>query len=216
MFYQEGLGEELRFGDIVRGFVLTNAVLTKTHWSEPSRHYNVNVSLPELSVIMTPCCSIEDKTIAVTPLISVPLSFYDNPYLEEDLTRVNRIMSPQQSVPPQIWNQLGDEERQRRIDEGNTFAFASLFVYDKHASLPQYELQGKRGHTIKQIATGYYMIDFKDIVKVNCDKIISPSDSPLESRYLELSVETREELRTKLGWYYSRRPKEDEVLLDIV
>jgi len=215
MFYLDGLGNELRFGDVVKGFVLTNSVLIKTHWNTPNPPYDINILTPEFSVIMTPCCSIEDKTIAVTPLIPIRISLFDNPYWSDDLTKINRIMTPQQSVSPQVWSQLNDEEQQRRISEGNTYSNANLFIYDKHEILPTYLLSRRRGNEIQEIITGYYMIDFKNIVKVNCDRIVSASDSPSECRLLELTVEVREELRAKLGWYYSRRPQEDQVLLDI-
>jgi hypothetical protein len=215
MFYRDGLGNELRFGDVVKGFVLTNAVLIKTHWDTTNPPYDINVLTPDFSVIMTPCCSIEDKTIAVTQLIPVRISFFDNPHWADDLTRINRIMSPQESVSPQVWSQLSTDEQQRRIAEGNTYAHANLFIYDKHEILPEYPLSRKRGNETQKITTGYYMVDFKNIVKVNCDRILSPSDSPLECRLLELTVEAREELRIKLGWYYSRRPEEDQVLLDM-
>lgn len=216
MFYRNGLGKELRFGDIVKGFVLTNTVLFKTHWNTQNPPYDINVFTPQFCVIMTPCCSIEDKTITVTPLINVRISFFDNPYLAEDLTRINRMMTPQQSVSPQVWGQFKAEEQQRRIGEGNTFAHDNLFIYDKHEILHVYPLSRKRGIEVQSITTGYYMIDFKNIVKVNCDRIISPSDSPSESRLLELTVEARDELRIKLSRYYSRRPKEDQLLLNAV
>lgn len=216
MFYRDGLGNELRFGDIVKGFVLTNAVLIKTHWNTPNPPYDINVLTPQFAVIMTPCCSIEDKTIAATPLIPIRISFFDNPYLAEDLTRVNRIMTPQQSVSPQVWSKLSTEEQQRRISEGVTYAHANLFIYAEHEILPKYTLSRKRGNETEEIITGYYMVDFKNIVKINCDRIVSPSNSPTECRSLELNVETRDELRAKLGWYYSRPTKEDQVLLGIV
>jgi len=209
MFYQDGLGQALRFGDVVKGYILTNAILATPIWDTKGSNYAVNVSLPHFSVVVTPCCSIEDRTIMLTPLIQVYATFFDNPYLAEDLTRVNRIMSPQQAVPPDVWDQLCDEEKQRRLAEGNTYAFADLFVYEEHESLPKYVLHRKRGN---DIVTNYYMINFKNLYKVHCDKIISPIDSPLESKHLQLSVETREELRVKLARYYSRVPREDQLL----
>jgi hypothetical protein len=151
MFYRDGLGKELRFGDIVRGFILTNTVLSKTHWDKPNPPYDINVSIPQFSVIMTPCCSIEDKTIAVTPLINVRISFFDNPYFADDLTRINRIMTPQQSVSPQIWSRFSAEEQQSRINEGNTFSHDNLFIYDKHEILPEYLLSKKRGNEIQKM-----------------------------------------------------------------
>lgn len=211
MFYQEGLDNALRFGDVVKGYILTNAILEKPSWDTQVSDYAVSVSLPQFAVIMTPCCSIEDRTITLTPLIKVYPAFFDNPYLAEDLTRVNRIMSPEQAVPPHVWNRLGADEKQRRLAEGNTYAFPSLFVYEQHLSLPQYTVHRKGGDNV---ITNWYMIDFRHIYKVHCNKIISPTDSPLESKHLQLSIEAREELRIKLARYYLRVPEEDKALED--
>ena len=63
------------------------------------------------------------------------------------------------------------------------------------------------------IETKYYMIDFKNIHKLNCDKINSPEDAPLQSKCLQLSVQTRSELREKISNYYARIPKEDLILI---
>ena len=209
MFYQDDLDQAMRFGDVVRGYILTNAILEKPSWETQLGDYAVNISSPQFSVIMTPCCSIEDKTIILTPLIQVYPTFFDNPYLVEDLTRANRIMSAQQTVPPYVWEGLAGGEKQRRLANGVTYAFINLFVYDRHNSLPEYTLYRKRG---ENIVTNYYMIDFKNLYKVHCDKIISPTNSPLESKHLQLSVETREELRVKLARYYSRVPQEDQLV----
>ena len=209
MFYQDDLDQALRFGDVVKGYILTNAILEKPSWETQLDDYTVNISLPQFSVIMTPCCSIEDKTIILTPLIQVYPTFFDNPYLVEDLTRTNRIMSPQQTVSPYVWEQLGDDEKQRRLAEGNTFAFINLFVYERHDLLPECTLHRKIGGNI---VTNYYMINFKNLYKVHCEKIISPTNCPLESKHLQLSAETREELRVKLARYYSRVPQEDQLV----
>jgi hypothetical protein len=216
MFYRDGLGKELRFGDIVRGFVITSISLTKTHWGTPNPPFDINVSMPQYCAILTPCCSIEDKNITVTPLIPLRPSFFENQYLVEDMTRINRVMTPQQSVATQIWSRLPLEEQQRRISEGVTFAYANLFVYAEHEILPKYKLPKKRNGDNQENNTGYYMIDFKNVIRINCERILSPSDSPAECRVLELTVESREELRIKLGWYFSRPPKEDQILLHSV
>jgi hypothetical protein len=202
-----GLDQALKFGDIVKGYILTNAIIEKPQWEIKHSEYSVNVRLPPFSVIVTPCCSIEDKTIMLTPLIEVLPAFFDNPYLAEDLTRVNRIMSPEQAVPPHVWERIGDEEKQRRLAEGNTYAFANLFVYDEHSSFKEYTLNRRTGN----ISTNYYMIDFRNMYKVHCDRIISASNSPVDSKHLQLSIDMRDDLRVKLARYYSRIPDEDLV-----
>lgn len=160
MFYQDDLDQALRFGDVVRGYILTNAILVKPSWETQLDDYTVNISSPQFSVIMTPCCSIEDKTIILTPLMQVYPTFFDNPYLVEDLTRVNRIMSPQQAVPPYVWEGFGDEDKQGRLAEGNTYAFQNLFIYERQDSFLEYTLHRKRG---ENIVTNYYMINFKNL-----------------------------------------------------
>jgi hypothetical protein len=209
MFYQDGFDQAMRFGDIVKGYILTNAMLEQPCWEAQPDYYTINISAPQFSAIMTPCCSIEDKTIVLTPLIQVYPTFFDNPYLVEDLTRANRIMSLQQAVPPYVWEQLDEEEKRRRLAEGITYAFPNLFMYERHDSLPEYTVHRKRGN---DVVTNYYMINFKNLYKVHCEKIRSPTDSPLESKYLQLSVETRAELRIKLARYYSRVPQEDQLV----
>jgi hypothetical protein len=158
---------------------------------------------------MTPCCSIEEKTIALAPLIQVYPAFFDNPYLAEDLTRINRIMTPEQSVSPTVWGQLGEEERKRRLAEGNTYAFINHFIYQKHESYAEYTLHRK---TKGNVVTNYYMVDFRNIYRVICEKIITPSNAPIESKHLQLSIETRDELRVKIARYYSRVPQEDQLI----
>ena len=58
------------------------------------------------------------------------------------------------------------------------------------------------------------MIDFRNIYKLSCEKIITPKDAPLESKCLQLSIQARSDLRTKIADYYARVPKEDEILED--
>lgn len=211
MFYQDGLDQDLRFGDIVRGYILTNAMLEKPIGDAKHSDFTVSISIPQFSVIMTPCCSIERRersAIILTPLIPVNPRFFDNLYLAEDLTRVNHIMSLQQSVTSNVLEQMGPEEKKRRLAEGITYAFIDQFIYKDHESLPEYTVHRKEG---EDIATQYYMISFKNLYKVQCNKTISQKESPIESKYLQLSIETREALRTKLAFYYSRPPPEDQL-----
>ena len=188
MFYQGTPDRSLRFGDVVKGYILANATLATPVWDSPYTDFSVNVRLPKFSVIMTPCCSIEDKTIALAPLVQVYPAFFDNPYLAEDLTRINRIMTPEQSVSAIVWEQLGNEERTRRLAEGNTYAFINHFIYQKHDSFPEYTLHRR---TKDDLVTNYHMVDFRNIYRVNCEKIITPSNSPIESKHLQLSIEIR-------------------------
>ena len=204
MFYEETPDMALRFGDILEGFILAASTI-----KEPTptiKKYEVSIDLPIYSVILSPCCSIGDKVISLTPLIEIKGSFFDNPYFAEDVTRINRKMKPEQTVAPHVWDKFPPDQKQKRLNEGETYAFLSMFIYEKHDLLPIYHI--KLGQRI--INTNYYMIDFRNTCKVNCDKIISPERAPLELKCFQLSVRARSELREKITYYYSRPLKEDK------
>jgi len=210
MFYAEKMSEALRFGDVLRGYFSTTPVIEEPALKEPIKRYNIDVDLPVFSVVMDPCCQIGHKTISLTPLIQIRPSFFGNPYLAEDLTRINRKMDPQQAVPPHAWAKMSSEEKRKRLEVGREYAFVSLFVYEKHGLLPEYTIHRKG----KDIEINYYMINFRDTHKLCCDKIITPTEAPLESKVLELSLQTRSELREKVASYYASVPPEDKVLED--
>ena len=206
MFYQDEPDEALRFGDVLKGFILTSPNISEP--AKPNETYSIDVYLPAFSIVMSPCCSIGDKMISLTPLIRLRNTFFNNPYLSEDLTRINREMEPEQTVPPDIWNsRLSHEEKQRRLGEGRGYAFLELFVYEKHDLFPEYTINRKQGN----IGTRYYMIDFRNTYKVNCQSLITPTNAPLDSKCLQLSIEARAEMRDKISYYYARVPKEDRL-----
>ena len=209
MFYSDKMDKALRFGDVLSGYFSTTPIITEP-FLEETKNYNIDVSFPIFSVVVAPCCEIRNKTISLTPLIKIRSSFLDNPYLEEDLTRVNLRLTPEQVIPPFVWEGMPPEEKQRRLEVGNQFAFLNLFVYEKHDLLPEYAIH-RKGVNSK---TNSYMIDFKNIHKLCCDKINSSIDAPLESKLLQLTISTRSGLRDKIASYYGRVPKEDEVLKD--
>ena len=211
MFYKEKNDSILRFGDVVKGYVLTTPKIVEPILTTLNTDYNIEIDLPFFSVVITPCCSIGQKTISLTPLIELRNAFFKNPYLSEDFTRINRVMEPQQSVAPDTWNKFPTEEQQRRLEEGNAYAFLELFVYEKNDLFPKYSIYINKQ---KNIETNYYMIDFKNIYKLNCEKINTPEDAPIDSKCLQLSNQVRNELRDKISYYYARVPKEDKILED--
>jgi len=207
MFYAISSENRLRFGDVLEGYPSTTPVI-KEPILKNVKGYNIEVDVPTFSVIMDPCCSIGQKMISLTPLIKVWGTFFDNPYLEEDLTRVNREMEPEQAVSPSVWAEFPLAVKQERLEEGRTYAFVNLFVYERHELFPLYTIS-PRGRREKK-ETNYYMIDFRNIYKACCDKIVSPvAVVPLKTKILQLSLETRAELRMKMKFYFGRTPKED-------
>ena len=213
MFYEQKRDNALRFGDVIRGYININTTI-----KEPildikclNDSYVLDIGLPQFCVILTPCCSIRDKIISLTPLIKVEKSFFYNPYFEEDLTNINRVMGAEKTLPPKAWKALPEKEREKRLREGITYASPGLFIYEENDLFEQYtfNISGK------EIKTRHYMIDFKNIYKISCDKIISPEKSPLESKCLQLSIQTRSELRDKIAYYFGRIPEEDKIFEEL-
>lgn len=98
MFYAKNPDSAFRFGDIIQGFALSSSCI-----NEPSRdfsEFDIKIINPKYSVILTPCCSIRNKKIALTPLLQIIPSFFDNPYFCQDLTNINREMKPELAIPP--------------------------------------------------------------------------------------------------------------------
>lgn len=207
MFYQEKMDSALRFGDVLKGFILASPII-----KEPGSigAYEIAIRLPLYCVVLSPCCSIGHKVISLSPLIEIRPSFFDNPYFEEDLARINRKMEPQQAVPPHVWEKFPPELKQERLKEGYGYALFDVFIYERHDLLPKYTINRRQ----RNIETNCYMIDFKNIYKVNCDKIKSAENAPLGTKCLQLSIQTRSELRDKIAYYYARIPKEDRVFED--
>ena len=65
--------------------------------------FTLEIQQPLFFVVLSPCCSISDGMLLLAPLTSVRAAFYNNPYFAEDLTRINRVLAPEQAVPPDVW-----------------------------------------------------------------------------------------------------------------
>ncbi len=208
-FYQDQPDEALRFGDVVRGFPLSAAHIDQPADARVLAEFQIDLAQPEFGVVMTPCCSIGHKTLLLTPLLPVRPTFYRNPYLAEDLLRVNRPMTPEQSVPPAEWEKMPPSDRERRFDmaKPESLAFVDLFVYAPHALLPRYDIDSRQGRR----ETGFYMIDFRQTCHVKCDSVANAKQAPLSARRLQLSVSARGDLRDKVAAFYARVPREDEI-----
>jgi len=213
MFYEKELECTLRFGDVVKGFISASPNIKEPILS-PIRNfdYNIDVAMPIFSAIITPCCSIGDNIISLTPLIKLRGDFCNNPHFLNDFTIINRPMKPEKAVPPDKWEGLSPQEKQRRLEEGKSYALLHLFIYEKHKIFPKYKI---KSHEIN-----YYMIDFRNIFKLKCNLIKRPEKikqeyAPiLESKCLQLSIQARSELRDKIAYYYARIPNEDRILED--
>lgn len=212
VFYEppERTDRVLRLGDVVKGYVLPSTKIKEPFLSFENRvyhNYEINVEVPSFSVVLTPCCSIGDQMVCLTPLIHLRKDFPKNPYFAEDFSRINRMMDPEKTLSPTDWEQLGDEEKQRISAKVKPYTLLDFFVYAPSDIFMPYDLRGQ--------PTKFYMIDFRNIHTLKCeliknrDKIEQEEESVLESKCLQLSETTREELRHKLSFYYGR-PSEAE------
>jgi hypothetical protein len=208
-FYSQTMEQAFRFGDVIQGFVLSNSKLVGPILKMSASEYQINVSFPEYAVVLSPCCSIGKSILSLTPLSKVLPSFFDNPFFCEDLTRINEQVEPQQSVSPELWEQLPQDRKQKLIGAGRGYTLLDLFVYEEHDLLPLYVVDRKGGN----IDTRYHMIDFRNTFHIRCDKVVNAKQAPLEAKRLQLAAGTRELLRQKIAFYYGRVPDEDAALM---
>ena len=215
MFYEGKPDDVLRLGDVVRGYISANPNIKKPFLYSKSEGYDykINVELPNYSVVLTPCCSIGEGMLSLTPLIRVVGKFLTNEYFKEDLTRINRKMTTEQSFTHEDWEELTEEERNRRSEEGINYALLRYFIYEENGLFPKY--------TLKKHEISYYMIDFQHIFTIICPMIKKPEKTCpkiapeiINSKVLQLSVQARSELRDKISYYYTRPPKEDMIVED--
>jgi hypothetical protein len=218
MFYVEPHSDFLRMGDVVSGYISLFPDM-----DEPIKNkvigYRVIAELPELLVIITPCCSIGDKQVSVVPLEQMRrrLTLFEVEYLKDDMTKVNRKMEPYKALTPSKWDEKTPEEKLAIINRQIDYQYDELFVYAGDGKLPKYTVNLSRDTSFE---SDYHFIDFRKATRVKCNCIISPDDKnnftsekkdkSLSTKLLELHPKIRQELRCKISNYYHRIPKEDE------
>ncbi|MFQ5906409.1 MAG: ribulose-phosphate 3-epimerase [bacterium] len=95
----------------------------------------------------------------------------------------------------------------RRLEEGLAYTFLEFFVYAENREFPEYIVHRREG----DVTTRFRMVNFGNVYRLDCDKINTPQDAPLDSKVLQLSIEARCQLRDKISWYYGREPEEDRL-----
>lgn len=209
MFYAAESDRVLRFGDVMHGFVLAAPELKNPDRKE---NYKIRVELPAYSVVLTPCCSIRGSVMTLAPLEQIKTNFLKNEYFQEDLTRINRKVEPENSMSQSDWNNMLHDERQQRRAEGKSFCLLNYFIYENNPLFSSYMLRNRE--------ILHYMVDFKNTYRIKCDLIKTrapgsvASDPLIKYKVLQLSVEAREELRSKIADFYFRPAKEDIALLE--
>lgn len=206
-FYAENHSAVLRFGDVVVGFPV---VIPATHEKDSAARtatWSIAVTRPAHLVVMTPCCSIEDKRIILAPLLPLRPAFFRNPFFAEDPTRINGKVPAEKSVPPEVWSHLLPEEQTKRLALGVLYVFDECFVYPPHALLDSYKLDRPGG--AQQV--GHYMLDFKTIYPVECKLVNRGAAPPAGMKLLQLSIPARQALREKTSLFFGRVAEEDTV-----
>ena len=206
-FYSDKPSRQLRFGDVVQGYIFVDLTIKKPKLVSDKSHsdYNIQVSYPQYCVVLTPCCSIEKKCISICPLEQIKSNFLKNNYFKNDLTRINLRMKPENAFTDEGWNKKGKTEQANLMSESPKFALLQNFIYAPNDLFETYNL---RTCEIK-----HYMIDFKNAIKIKCELIDrkTPTHTDiLSSKVAELSIETRRELIEKLTNFY-RVPDEDKI-----
>ncbi len=204
MFYETSCSDALRFGDVVHGYISGTPIVERPVPDLTRIQCSIKFDFLPYYAVMTPCCSIGEGMISLAPLLPLKKDFFQNPYFAQDLTSINRVMEPQNAVNERVWDSFTPEEQERRLLEGRSYACVEYFIYEKHPLLAEYKI-GKQN----PVTTNYYMIDFRSIYQVQCKSVQNPKDCSLDSKLLELTIPTRNDLRGKLADYFSRTPKED-------
>lgn len=203
MFYTETPDlAKLRFGDVVVG----GKFLASLHLAE-NANFKIDIGYEECNVVLTPCCSIRDGIIALSPLVKVLSVFFNTPFFKEDLLNINKISPPERHFSPEILEARADKELIRQ--KSPEYPCSDFFIYapDNNGLLKEYNLSDKRlTQPIGNIR--YYMIDFKNTYQSRVKNITGATNVLLQTKKLELSIESRKDLLDKIKAFY-RQPKED-------
>ena len=203
-FYEGSPERGLRLGDVLTGFQLTTPMIDDPG-GDSHREWRIAVAKPAFLVVMTPCCSIERESIILVPLSHVRPSFLNNEFFVRDLTEMNHRVAPEHSMPRDAWEHLSPAKKQEFMVGGAKYVFLDCFIYAPNDLLPNYPLNRKG----RQIEMRHYMVDFKNMCRVDSKKIKRRQPAPQGTKILQLTAHVRQELRDKLAYYFARIPEED-------
>jgi hypothetical protein len=96
---------------------------------------------------------------------------------------------------------MSPEEKTEKLNKEPGYTLIDYFIYEKNDLFFPYDIDHKEAG---KIPTKYYMVDFRTIFRVNCNKIINPKQVPLQCKCLQLTVFARNQLREKMLYYFSR------------
>ena len=195
MFYTDVKTPEIRQGDIFEGLVsigiipskfLTPNILNKEH----NPCFSVNLGFG-YAVVVTPCCDIQKRDyLAFCPLIPLQEKVRRNEFFNEDPTRLNAKVKPENMVPKAAWDGFSEREKAERMNNGKRYAFVNNFVFERDGDLLPIDM----------------VIDFNFIFNISRKTLGGKNELLSPNRVLQLSSESRRALRLKLSDYYFRDP----------
>jgi len=201
-FYVEGLGPHLRRGDVVVGFPVSTPSLESEDAVGRAADWKIIAQQPKHLVVLTPCCSIEDKSILLAPLTKInEPKLLSVPWLVEDFTRINQMLPLHQALAPDHYARLPMAERAAREAKGPAYPFTQLFCYAPHPLLAPYQSRG--------LNISHWQVNFTDMFKLQWKHINRNAAVPPGTKVLELTIEARDNLRMKLAYFFNRRADED-------
>ena len=220
--------EVLRFGDVLNGYLSTTPRITKPITDNSFDDYQIEVEMPDFCVIMNPCCEIGNGSISLTPLIKITNYWLDNPFIAENLLILNKEIKPFNAIHPRQWNGFTDDEKIEYIEAYPRYQYTNFYIYDTNDKLPSYPITKQykyeliedditglpKYNVIKKeetIVINYYMIDFRNIYPIKCDKIIKDKieEEIMSSKILQLSIYSRTDLRNKLAFHFINSPDQE-------
>lgn len=202
-FYAIEQSQSLRQGDIVFGLPILEPSIQGKPIQDIRHSYQIDSSVCHC-VVITPCCSIEDGRILLSPLKKLTGKFTRHEIFGPNPLRINEPVEPVESIGPTLWAKLSPEDQIQREAEGTAYALLYMFVYDGHPSLPVYQL---RDHD-----TQIHFVDFRNSFTVKWDEIKRQSNNAIDVKVAELSMETRKLFRNKIKHFYGRIPVEDQAV----
>jgi len=197
MFYADNPSSDILQGDIFAGLVSFGLIPSKfLTVSTLSREHNPCFSMDlgfGYSAIVSPSCEIPKREyLAFCPLLPLHKRIRQVEFLNDDPTRLNNEVDPENSMPKPKWDIKSEEEKAALKRKGKTYAFLNNFVFEG----------------IDGFFSDYLMIDFNFVFNINSKYLGKKNKLLLAPRVLQLSFESQRALRLKLANYYFREPEE--------
>lgn len=200
MFYESPPEGVLRYGDILEGFVLTSTNIAR----EPINEKNclIHVEVPNLCVLLTPCCTIRHKKVSISPLIELDVNIYNIDYLAEDPTRINTPLEERSLYNDDRWDKLPPQKKAEVLNSNRAYFSYYLFIYEPNPHFQEYTLNHRK---LGKVNSNYYMVDFRNIFVVDGENIKYFERDLLGLKRYQLTDRVRQELREKFSFFYSRQ-----------